>query len=428
MLLMTEQTRQILSSKERPVSEIKIRMPQTAPENHNPLPRPDVNPAEKNIHRLTWNGRDIILVGTAHISRESADLVERVIDEEKPDVVCVELCKSRYEAIRQKDRWQETDIVRVIRENRISLLFSQLLMVSFQRKIARKFNIRPGKEMFQAIRKAEETGADLVLADREIRITLLRAWRKMGFLTKMKIVPDMILSLFIAGNITEEDIESLKQYDVLELALKSMEEKLPDLKTILIDERDQYLSHSISHASGHKIVAVAGAGHIPGIIENMGRAVDMDAINRIPPPSLWSKLAGWTFSVAILGLFIAGFFYSGSQASMDMIKWWTLITATSSALGALILLAHPLTIAASAIAAPITSLHPLIAAGWVAGLTEATIRKPQVKDFLELTDDVTTIRSFFRNKITRILLIVAFVNLTTSIGTFIAIPVMMRFF
>jgi pheromone shutdown-related protein TraB len=396
-----------LSRKEYPPGELKTRMPQTDPDNHKNTSRSDGNLEDRvneNVHRLTWNGRDIILIGTAHVSRESAGLVERVINEEKPDVVCVELCSSRYEAIRQKDKWQETDIVRVIREKQTSLLLSQLLMVSFQRKIARKFNIRPGEEMLRAINKAEETGADLVLADREIRITLLRAWRKMGFLTRMKVIPDMILSLFIAGQITEEDIENLKKYDMLELALQTMEEKLPDLKTILIDERDQYLSHSIAHAPGHKIVAVVGAGHIPGIIENMGRAVDMEEINRIPPPSLWSKLAGWVFSAAILGLFIAGFFYSGSEASMNMIKWWTLITATCSALGAMILLA------------------------WVAGLTEATIRKPQVKDFLALTDDVTTIGGFFRNKITRILLLVAFVNLTTSIGTFIAIPVMMRFF
>ncbi|MCX5855033.1 MAG: TraB/GumN family protein [Deltaproteobacteria bacterium] len=384
--------------------------------------------ASENVHRLTWNGREIILIGTAHVSRESADLVERVIDEEKPDVVCVELCTSRYEAIKQKDKWQEMDIVKVIREKRTSLLLAQLLMVSFQKKIARKFNIRPGEEMRRAINKAEETGADLVLADREIRITLLRAWRKMGFLTRMKVVPDMILSLFIAGKITEDDIERLKKYDMLELALQSMEENLPDLKTTLIDERDQYLSHSITHAPGHKIVAVVGAGHIPGVISNIGREVDMDAINRIPPASLWSKLAGWIFSAAIIGLIIAGFFYSGSQASFSMIKWWTLITATCSGLGALILLAHPITIAASAIAAPITTLHPLVAAGWIAGLTEATVRKPQVKDFLNLTDDVTTLKGFFNNKITRIFLLVASVNLTTSIGTFIAIPVMMRFF
>jgi pheromone shutdown-related protein TraB len=384
--------------------------------------------ANENVHRLKWNGKDIILVGTAHVSRRSADLAEKVIDEEKPDVVCVELCNSRYEAIRQKDRWQETDIVRVIREKRTSLLLAQLLILSFQRKIARKFNIQPGEEMIRAVNKAETMGADIVPADREIRVTLLRAWRKMGLLTRLKVVPDMILSLFIAGHITEEDIEKLKKYGMLELALKTMEEELPELKTILIDERDRYLSHCISHAAGRKIVAVVGAGHLPGIIENMGRVVDLEEINRIPPPGLLSKITGWAFSAAILGLFIAGFFYSGSRASLDMIKWWTLITATCSALGALILLAHPLTIAASAIAAPITTLHPLIAAGWVAGLVEASLRRPQVKDFLELTDDVTTIGGFFRNKITRILLIIAFVNLTTAIGTFIAIPVMMRFF
>ena len=128
-----------------------------------------------------------------------------------------------------------------------------------------------------------------------------------------------------------------------------------------------------------------------------------------------------------MGLFVAGFFSSGAQASLKMLTWWALITASFSGLGALILLAHPLTIAASALSAPITTLHPLIAAGWVAGLAEATLRKPQVKDFLALSDDIISVRGFFRNKITRLLLLVAVVNLTTSIGTFVAIPVIMRF-
>jgi pheromone shutdown protein TraB len=131
--------------------------------------------------------------------------------------------------------------------------------------------------------------------------------------------------------------------------------------------------------------------------------------------------------LAIVGLFVAGFFFSGSQASLDMIAWWSFITAAFAGIGALILLAHPLTIAASALAAPITTLHPLIAAGWVAGLVEAKMRKPQVKDFLALTDDIVSLRGFLRNKITRILLLVAFVNLTTSIGTVVALPVIMRF-
>jgi len=266
-----------------------------------------------------------------------------------------------------------------------------------------------------------------VLADREIRVTLLRTWRKMGFWSKVKFLPDVLLSLFATEEITEEEIEKLKQHDVLELALQSVGEKLPGLKTTLIDERDLYLAHTIGHAPGARIVAVVGAGHVPGIQKHFGEEIDIEALNRIPEKGLWGRFAGWIFSLAIVGLFIAGFFYSGSQASLKMITWWAAITASFAGLGALILLAHPLTILASAVAAPITTLHPLIAAGWVAGLTEAALRKPQVKDFLALQDDIVSVRGFFRNKITRLLLLVAVVNLTTSIGTFVAIPVIMRF-
>jgi pheromone shutdown protein TraB len=357
----------------------------------------------ENVHRISLDGREIILIGTAHVSRESADLVERVIEEEKPDTVCVELCKPRYEAIRQSDKWQETDIMKVIREKRTSILLSQLIMASLQRKIAQKFNITPGEEMLRAIRKADTVGAEIVLADREIRVTLLRTWRKMGFWSKVKFLPDVILSLFSSDDITEEEVEKLKKNDVLELALQTVGEKLPGLKTTLIDERDLYLAHSIAHAPGNRIVAVVGAGHVPGIRQHLGEEID------------------------IVGLFVAGFFSSGSKASLQMITWWSVITASFAGLGALMLLAHPLTILASALAAPITTLHPLIAAGWVAGLVEASLRKPQVKDFLALQDDIVSVRGFFRNKITRLLLLIAFVNLTTSIGTFVAIPVILRF-
>jgi len=381
-----------------------------------------------NVHRIKRDGREIILIGTAHVSRESAELVERVIAEEKPDTVCVELCKPRYEAIRQRDKWQQTDIVKVIREKRTSILLSQLIMASLQRKIAQKLNITPGEEMLRAIARAEEIGAEIVLADREIRVTLLRTWRKMGFWSKMKVLPDVLLSLFATDEITEEEIEKLKQHDVLELALQTVGEKLPGLKTTLIDERDLYLAHTIGSAPGARIVAVVGAGHVPGILAHFDDQIDIELLNRIPDRGVWGRFAGWFFSLAIVGLFIAGFISSGSQASLKMITWWAVITASFSALGAIILLAHPLTIAASALSAPITTLHPLIAAGWVAGLVEATLRKPQVKDFLALANDILSVRGFFRNKITRLLLLVAVVNLTTSIGTFVAIPVIMRFF
>ncbi len=382
----------------------------------------------QNVHRLTLDSREIILIGTAHISRESADLVDRVITEEKPDVVCVELCKARFEAIKQKDKWQEMDIVKVIRENRTALLLSQLLMMSLQKKIAERFNINPGEDMLRAISRAEESGAEVVLADREIRVTLLRTWRMMGLWSKMKFLSDMILSLFIGENITEENIEELKQHDVLDLALKSIGEKLPELKTTLIDERDQFLACSIRNSQGRKIVAVVGAGHIPGIIEKIGKEIDIDEINTIPPRSFWARFFGWGFSAAILSLFVAGFFYSGGRTSIHMMLSWSVITAICATIGAMMLLAHPFTILASALSAPIATLHPLIATGWVAGLTEATFRKPQVRDFLDLKDDITTVKGFFRNRITRILILVVVVNLTTSIGTFVAIPVMMKYF
>jgi len=381
----------------------------------------------QNISRIKLDDREIILVGTAHVSRDSIDLVERTIDLEKPDTVCVELCKPRYDAIRQKSKWQDTDILKVIREKRSGALLSQLIMASMQKKIAQKFNITPGEEMLRAIDRAEANGAELILADREIRITLLRAWRMMGFCNKMKFIPDLILSFFSDEEITEEEIEKLKQQDVLEYTLKTIGEKLPRLKEILIDERDLYLAHTLSHAPGARIIAVVGAGHVPGITRHLGEEIDLESLNKIPDKGKWGKAAGWIFSLTIVGIFAAGFFYSGSAASLKMIGWWSAITAFFAGLGALIMLAHPLTIAASALAAPITTLHPLIAAGWVAGLAEATLRKPQVKDFLALPNDIVSVRGFFHNRITRLLLLVAVVNLTTSIGTFLAIPVIMRF-
>ncbi len=387
-----------------------------------------MNPLEHpHVHRLQHDGREILLVGTAHVSRESAELVERVLEEAKPDTVCVELCKPRYDALKQKDKWQETDIVRVIREKRTSLLLSQLLLASFQKKIAQRFNIQPGEEMVRAIAKAEETGAEVVLADREIRVTLLRTWRSLGFWKKASLMTEVLASLFYTEEITEEEIEKLKERDMLEVALQAIGEKLPKVKAILIDERDRYLASRIRTAPGSRIVAVVGAGHVPGIIENIDRPVDLEELERVPPRGWLARAAGWAIPLAIVALFVGGFFTSGARTSMAMILWWSGITAACASVGAILLLAHPLTILSAALSAPVATLHPLIATGWVAGLVEATLRKPQVKDFLDLKDDITSFRGFFRNKITRLLVLVAVVNLTTSIGTFVAIPVVLKF-
>jgi pheromone shutdown-related protein TraB len=383
---------------------------------------------EQHAQRLIHDEKEIILVGTAHISKESADLVERIIARENPDTVCVELCPARLEALQQKDRWQEMDIVRVIREKRASLLLFQLLLASIQKKMAQKFLVNPGEDMLRAIITAKTYHAEIVPVDRDIRISLLRTWRSMGFISKVKLLPEMLLSLFITEDITAEQVEQMKQHDTLELAMRALADKLPSIKTILIDERDQYLAYAIGKAPGPKIVAVIGAGHVKGVMENIGKDINITPLLTIPPASIWGGIIGWSVPLFIIGLFVAGLFLSGIRASMNMIMGWSAVTAAFSGLGALILLAHPLTIMASAFAAPFTTLHPLVAAGWVAGITEATIRKPKVADFLSLAEDITSIRGFFSNKITRILLLVAVVNLTTSIGTFVAIPVIMRFF
>ena len=382
----------------------------------------------QNITRLSFTGKEIVIIGTAHVSRESADLVEQTILEEKPDTICVELCQSRLDAIRQHDSWREMDIVKVIREKRASLLLTQLMMASFQKRIARKFHIQPGEEMRRAVSLADYMKTNLVLADRPIRITLLRVWRMMSFWHKISVLPEMFMSLFATDDITEEDIEKWKEQDILELTLKSFGEKMPVLKTTLIDERDQYLAHTIRNAQGTKIVAVVGAGHVSGILKNINNVINIDSLSLLPEKGFWARSFGWIFSLAIISLFAAGFFFSGSQASINMILSWSLITASCAATGAILLFSHPLTLMASAFSAPIATLHPLIATGWVAGLVEATIRKPQVKDVLNLADDITSFQGFFRNKITRILIIIAFVNITTSLGTFVAIPVIMKYF
>ncbi len=380
-----------------------------------------------NIHHIKTADKEIILIGTAHVSRDSAELVEKVIGEELPDTVCVELCQSRYDAITQKTDWEDMDILKIIRDKRTALLLSQLIMASFQKKLAERFNINPGEEMIRAIKKAEETGARIVLADRDIRTTMKRTWRNMRFFRKLRFIYELISSIFVGEDISEEDIEKLKERDTLELALQTFAKELPEIKATLIDERDRFLAYSIAGAPGNKIVAVVGAGHVPGILENIDKEIDITAINEVPPKGKVGQFVGWGISAVVIGIIITGFFHSGNQAGMNMIKWWFVVNGVCAGLGAAVMLAHPVTIIASAVAAPLTSINPMIAAGWVAGLTEAFLRKPRVKDFMDIKTDISSVKGFWHNKITRILLLIVFVNIGSSIGTFAAIPLMMRF-
>jgi len=379
-------------------------------------------------HELTYEDKEIILLGTAHVSRDSAELVERVIAEEKPDTVCVELCQSRYQAITQKDKWQETDLIKVIKEKKAFMLLSNLILSSFQKAIGKKLGIKPGEEMLRAIKSAEGIGAHIHLADREIRTTLLRAWRKMRFRDKFKLLYQLLGSFGGMEDLSAEAVEEMKTKDVLQTLLAEMGESQPILKMALIDERDQYLSHMIRTAPGKKIVAVVGAGHVPGIKTNWQKPVDMKSLDEVPPEGKMAAVIKWGIPALIVGLFIGGFFFSGKGASLEMIKYWIFATAIMAGIGAAVSFAHPVTILSAALVAPVTTIHPLIAAGWVAGLVEVYMGKPKVRDFEALPDDIMSVKGFWRNKITRVLLVVVFTNIGASIGTFLGISMLVKVF
>ncbi len=381
---------------------------------------------QHNIHYLQHGEKEITLVGTAHVSRESARLVNSLITEQQPDTVCVELCPSRYQALRQKDRWLEMDIIKVIKEKKAFLLLSNLLLAAFQKKIAKQFDIKPGEEMIQAIEAAETVGAQVELVDRDIRTTLSRTWRSMGWWGKLKLLFQLMLSVGNVEEITEEDIERMKQQDMLEALLSEVEKSLPVLRNILIDERDRYLAHKIKMAPGKKIIAVVGAGHVPGIKTYWPTEIDIAPLEKLPPNSRWSGFLKWFLPLAIGALILLGFYMGGVQKGTDMLAWWIVANGVLAGLGAVIAWAHPLTILSAILAAPLTSLNPMIAAGWVSGLVEAFTRRPKVKDFETLSDDILSVRGFWKNKVTRILLVVVFTNLGSSIGTFVAIPLMAK--
>ena len=384
--------------------------------------------SEENIHHLTFEEKEIHLIGTAHVSKESVDVVNQVIDAEKPDTVCVELCKSRYESLTQKKSWQEANLFKVIKEKKAFLLLSNLMLAYFQKKIGQKLGTRPGEEMMRAIETAEGVGANIHLADRDIRITLSRTWRLMGLWTKIKLLAQFITSAGGLDAITQEEIEEMKKRDALETLLSEIGEELPELKHILIDERDQYLTHKIRTAPGKKIVAVVGAGHVPGIQSYWDLPLDIEPLDQIPPRSKLVSLLKWVIPALIVGLFILGFFTAGTTTATHMLKWWVLANGILAGLGATIALAHPLTILSAIVSAPLTSLNPMIAAGWVSGLVEAFVGKPKVRDFERLPEDIASLKGFWRNKITRILLVVVFTNIGSSLGTFVAIPLMVRVF
>ncbi len=383
------------------------------------------DPDPPPIHRLSEDDREFLLLGTAHVSAASVRLVEETIREWRPDTVCLELCASRYQALRQRERWRDTDILRVLREKKASVLLVNLLLASFQKRIARGLEVEPGAEMRRAAEAAEEVGAQIRLVDRDIRVSLNRLWRQLRFRERFRLLRELALALFSPLAVEPEEVERLKRRDVLEAMLAEIGRTVPTLKRVLLDERDRFLAAMIRQAPGKRVLAVVGAGHLPGILARWGEPQDLGALEAVPPPGRFGRLCSWSVPTLLLALFAAGFAWGGGRMGADMITLWVLSTGLLSGLGAAIALAHPVTILSAVLAAPVTTLHPLVAAGWVSGFVEAYSRRPRVRDFEGLPEDILSVRGFWRNQLTRILLVVLFTNLGAALGTIIAFPLLM---
>lgn len=369
------------------------------------------------------NGKVYYLIPTAHISSSSVSLVRETIEEVCPESVCIELDEARYESMTQKEQWDERSIFTVIKEKRVALLFVQIILSSYQKRLGAQFNVTSGQEMLEAAALAEKNKCNLVLADRSLRVTFNRVWRKLTFLEKCKLLYGLIEGIFIEQEpLSSAELEALKTRDVVQSALEELSTAFPTVKRYLVDERDLYLSAHIKNAPGQRVVAVLGAAHLQGVIRTIEQDtidVDVQQLSREFEKTPLQKISGWIFPVMLVVLVIFTFHLDASLAKEQIVQWVLyngLLSGAFSLLGG----AHILSALTAVVAAPITSLNPLLAAGWFAGLVEAFLRKPAVKDFANLTQDASSFRGLRRNPVTRVLLVVILANIGSTLGTILA--------
>jgi pheromone shutdown-related protein TraB len=374
---------------------------------------------QDNVFRIDYYGKEIILIATAHVSKESAALVQSVIDIEKPDSVCIELDEARYQTIQNSDSWERMDIINVIKSKKIIFLLANLALSSYQKRIAAKLDIMPGQEMLQGITSAKEIGANLVMADRSIQTTFMRIWRKLSLMEKGKLFFSFFMGSDMDTDITEVELQSMLKEDMLTSVIKDMHAQFPKIGDILLSERDQYLASKIKEAPGEKVVAILGAAHVPGVREEIFKTQDRSLLDEVPPANKMFKIIEWLIPAIVVALIIYGFMMS-VQTGLAQLGAWVIWTGSLAAVFTAISFGHPLSIITSFVVAPISTLNPLLACGWFTGIVEAILRKPTVHDVHKIPEDISSVKGFFRNRFLRVLLIVVMANLGSSLGTFIA--------
>lgn len=372
-----------------------------------------------DVRIVAVDGYEFILVGTAHISRESVDLVHQVIELERPDSVCIELDRQRFEALSNPEHFASLDLAEVIRRQQLSTLLINLVLSSYQRRLGDELGVVPGTELKEAADTAERLGIVMRLCDRDVRITLRRAWASVSWWRKMRLIPELVASLFDTPELTEDDLRKLRQEDVPNKLLEEIGATFPDLKRVLIDERDLYITQKIRSAPGPKIVVVVGAGHLAGIERALvtHQTVDLAPLEEIPPVSLATRALGWAIPGTILAALIYIGLTRGTEAVGESVVFWVLVTAVPSLLGAIVALAHPMTMASAFLSAPFTTLSPLIGVGHVTALVQLYFAPPLVSELHSVTQDIGEPRMWWRNRLLKILLVFVTTTIGGSLGT-----------
>ncbi|MGB5452976.1 MAG: TraB/GumN family protein [Sedimenticolaceae bacterium] len=369
----------------------------------------------------------VTLLGTAHVSRSSAEQVAAELDSKAYQAVAIELCPSRFDALNNPDRLAQLDLMQVLREGKASMVMANLAMAAYQQRLGEQLGIEPGAEMRMAVTQAEVHGLPVVLIDREIGTTLKRTARNLSWWRRAILFSGLVTSLVSREEVSEEDIEHLKEGDVLETTFAEFAHDRDDLYQPLIAERDRYMAAKLREAAaqhpGRPILAVVGAGHLKGIAEHLGDREDpaetLRQLDAVPPKSRWPKLIPWVIVALVMTGFYLGF-TRNPDLGWQLVRDWVLINGGLSALGALLATAHPLTVVTAFIAAPITSLNPTIGAGMVTAAAELWLRKPRVGDFSSLRHDTTELRGWWRNRVSRTLLVFLLSTLGSAAGTYIA--------
>ena len=395
-----------------------------------------------NIEKLTdtlWricfnNGTKLTLIGTAHVSEKSKDEVLSAIDEFNPDSICIELDKSRWDKLHSSDKnsFSSEDLVSVIKSGKTFLMLANLILASFQKKLNLNKDNTVGAEIVAAGEVAMERGMPLTLADREISITLKRAWHSSKLLPKAKMATSLLSAAFDKTSITEEELEDLKKTSNIEVMLNKVAEDLPDVKASLIDERDTYLAGKIYEASGVNKLAVVGAGHMNGIVkalekQEQGLKIDFDNLNIIPKKSKAKAILEWSIPFIIVAIIVIVSLFKGLERGLEVFALWAISNALTTFVFGIISLAHPLNWIIGAVFAPIAVLSPVLGIGMITGIAEAKLRPPKVKDAENVSDDVSTFKGWFKNRILHVFTVFMLTSVGSVIGTLVVTPIVTKF-